>query len=55
MTWTTDTPTKPGWYNRRCTEVVDVALDADTKEPYPRKVLQLVVEWAGPLEPPKER
>jgi len=65
MTWTTDKPTKPGWYWYRPAsdqniEVVEIARPhgdlhiymlghPDLCPPYE----QVEGEWAGPLEPPR--
>lgn len=65
MTWTTDMPTKPGWYwwrrsdeehaalisNAKVIEVFEYGVDNTLYSTY-GFVSQLDGEWAGPLEPP---
>ena len=62
MNWTTDKPTKPGWYwwrQDRVAKMCRVWEWWDKKELYVRfegadsePVIALGGEWAGPLEPP---
>ena len=65
MTWTTDAPTKPGWYwfqvRRMKPRVIEVIAEHEperlliAESSTPVDVLAgSIYRWAGPLDPPQE-
>jgi hypothetical protein len=66
MNWTTDKPTKPGWYWYRTSEedktlyMVNVRelgghINAIWSDGRSERVIDMPGEWQGPLEPRRDR